>query len=128
MKTFKEFCEQAYNPFGANKPENPVKKFARNVIGTVQNKLSAASNTVTDIPLALGIHNDPQANYIQRQGATRDARMRLRGIDPKNPDRMDTNLQFKTHKKFPSSINYSMKQVAPAPVKKGFGGKPTLDV
>lgn len=131
MKTFKEFCEQAYNPFGANKPENPVKKFARGLVNKVQsgiqNKLRAAANAVTDVPLALGIHVDPQANYIQRQGATQDARMRLKGINPENPDRMNTNMQFKTHQKFPKPIDYSVRYAAPKPPKTGFGGRPTTE-
>ena len=127
MKTFKEFCEQAYNPFGANKPENPVKRFARDVLGTVKNKLSAAVKTAVDVPLALGIHTDPQANYIQRQGATQDARMRLKGINPENPDRMNTNMQFKTHQKFPKPIDYSVRYAAPKPPKTGFGGRPTTE-
>lgn len=36
------------------------------------------------------------------------------GINPDNPDRMDTNLQFKTHLKFPTPINYSRRDFVPA--------------
>jgi len=131
MKTFKEFCEQAYNPF-VNKPEHPVKRFARDVVsgvaGSIKRKLSAASRTAADVSTALGINKDPDGNYMSRDYDRRQAQMRLRGVNPNNPDNMNTKLQFKTHQKFPNPIDYSVRYSSGRSPKKGFGGKPTTEV
>ena len=126
MKTFKEFCEQASpSPFANYKPDGPVKGFVRGLVNKVQsgiqNKLQSINKTATDLRLAAGIHTDPRANYMQRDQATKMAKMRLRGINPNNPSRMPII-------KPTGPVEYSSRYVAPPPPKKGFGGKPTLDV
>jgi len=122
MKTFKEFCEQAYNPFLKSKPENPVAKFAKGVVGGIQQKLTDVNDKLATARIALGIH-DPGTNYIQRHGAENDARFRLRGGDSNNPDKMPIV-------KPNSKIKYAAvdKTLNPPTTKKGFGGKPTTEI
>lgn len=130
MKTFKEFCEQAApSPF-ANKPEHPVKRFARDVVsnfaGGIRKKLSDINKTATDLRLAAGIHSnltDPGTNYMQRDLATRAARLRLRGINPDNPSRMPID---RSTSPVQGSLRYGYHN--PYLNKKGFGGKPTTEV
>ena len=115
MKTFKEFCEQAYtSPFANYKPDGPVKGFVRGLVNKVQsgiqNKLQSINKTATDLRLASGIH-DPGTNCIQRDLASKQAKMRLRGINPDNPDNMPV-----------------VRHAVPKPPRKGFGGKPTTEV
>jgi len=124
MKTFQEFCEQA-SPF-ANKPEHPAKKFVRDVVGGITRRFTDRAdninNTLLNLRLAAGIHTDPKANYMQRDNATRKAKLKLRGINPENPDKMPIVQNN-------SEINYSLRQVAPPPPShRGFDGKPTLGV
>ena len=124
MKTFQEFCEQA-SPF-ANKREHPAKEFVRNVVGgitrRVRDKANDINGTLHNLRLAAGIHTDPKANYMQRDYATRTAKLKLRGINSENPDKMPIVRNN-------SEINYSLRQVAPPPPShRGFDGKPTLGV
>ena len=121
MKTFNQFCEQAYNPFLKSKPENPVTRIAKGVVGGIQKKLTDVNSKLTTARIALGIH-DPDTSYIQRHGAENDARLRLRGGDPSNPDKMPIV-------KSNSKIKYAAvdKTINP-PTKKGFGGKPTTEI
>lgn len=125
MKTFKEFCEQAApSPFGNYKPDGPVKGFVRGLVNKtqsgIQNKLRSINQTATDLRIAAGIH-DPGTNNIQRDLASKQAKMRLRGINPDNPDNMPVV-------KHTSPIQYSSRQAVPKPPAKGFGGKPTTEV
>ena len=125
MKTFKEFCEQvSTSPFDNYKPDGPVKGFVRGLVNKVQsgiqNKLQSINKTATDLRLAAGIH-DPKTNYIQRDQASREAKLRLRGVNTKNV----SNMPIKKHT---SPIQYSSRYAVPKPPAKGFGGKPTTDV
>ena len=125
MKTFKEFCEQvSTRPFDNYKPDGPVKGFVRGLVNKVQsgiqNKLRSINQTATDLRLAAGIH-DPKTNYIQRDQASREAKLRLRGVNTKNV----SNIPIKKHT---SPIQYSSRYAVPKPPAKGFGGKPTTDV
>jgi len=125
MKTFKEFCEQAApSPFANYKPDGPVKGFVRGLVNKVQsgiqNKLQSINKTATNLRLAAGIH-DPGTNYIQRHLATKMARMKLRGINPDNPDNMPII-------KPKGPVEFSSRYAVPKPPRKGFGGKPTTDV
>ena len=122
MKTFKEFCEQAYNPFSKPKPEHPVAKFAKGVVGGIQQKLTDVNDKLATARIALGIH-DLGTNYIQRHGAENDARFRLRGGDSNNPDKMPI-----VNPKSKIDYSMSMKQATPIPSKPGFGGKPTTEI
>ena len=127
MKTFKEFCEQAAaSPFANYKPDGPVKGFVRGLVNKVQsgiqNKLQSINKTATNLRIAAGIH-DPGTNYIQRELATRMAKMRLRGINPDNPSRMPIQRDTSPVK---GSLRYGYNN--PYLNKKGFGGRPTTDV
>ena len=125
MKTFKEFCEQVTTSPFANKPEHPIKGFARQVAGSiqnrVQNKLNSIRDTVDDLRLAAGIHTDPKVNYMARDYATKQAKMRLRGINVENPSGMPINK---------SEPEGAIRYVAPpSPFRpRGFGGKPTTEI
>lgn len=125
MKTFKEFCEQVTTSPFANKPEHPIKGFARQVVGSiqnrVQNKFNSIRDTVNDLGLAAGIHTDPKVNYMARDYATRQAKMRLRGINVENPSGMPINKSEPE-----GAIRYAYPQSPYRP--KGFGGKPTTEV
>ena len=53
-------------------------------------------------------------SYIIRDLMKRTNQQVRSGINPRNPDRMDTNLKFRTHLKFPTPINYSGRNFVPA--------------
>lgn len=126
MKTFREFSEQAYNPFA--KPEKQVAsdaiaKFASGVMRGVERRYNKVRDTFNNARVAIGIH-DPGTNYIQRDQASKIASNRLRGMNTNNPDRMPIS-------KPKSKVNYSMKYATPPEgrySKPGFGGKPTSEV
>ena len=126
MKTFKEFCEQAYNPFLKSKPENPVSRFAKDVLGGIQSKLYNVNKKLTLAKFALGIH-DPRHSYIQRHGLENDARFTLRGGNPDNPDKMPIVKPNPKIKYAAADKTIDSATINPSN-KKGFGGRPTLHV
>lgn len=132
MKTFREFSEQAYNPFP--KPQKQVasdaiKNFASGVYKGFEKRYNKVRNTFNNARVAIGIH-DPGTSYIQRDVVSKIARNRLRGMNTDNPDNMNTNKQFRTHKRWPRSVDYSTKYATPPEgrySKPGFGGKATSE-
>lgn len=126
MKTFREFSEQAYNPFP--KPQKQVasdaiKNFASGVYRGFEKEYNKVRNTFNDARVAIGIH-DPGTNYIQRDQSSKIAKNRLRGMNTDNPDRMPIS-------KPQSKVKYSMKYSTPPEgrySKPGFGGKATSEV
>jgi len=115
MKTFKEFCEQAYNPFSNQKP-NFVQRFMNRIGKSVR----SAQETGEMAAAAL----DPKSSPLQKHLARTDLLFKLRGGNYKNPDNMPTQgpkdrksyslRQFIPDRDLPPTIN---------PPPKGFPSK-----
>jgi len=111
MKTFKQFCEQAYNPFPNQKP-NVVQQFVSRARDAVDKKVQDLSNTVNMASAAL----DPRGDRITRWGAMKDLKFKLKGGNPNNPDQMQTqgpkdnkSYSFKPYTYQPSFIKPTAK-------------------
>jgi len=104
MKTFKEFCEQAYNPFSKTPKAQPnvVQRFINRIGKSVNDRISDARETGEMAAVAF----NPRNQYLARHFALKDLLFKLRGGNIENPDNMPT--QGPKDRK-----SYSLRQFAP---------------
>jgi len=115
MKTFSQFQEDA-NPF--NRQPNFGDRL-RQFGNTVQSKIKQIQDNPTVNAIGAVLSNDPRS--LTSQFARKDLEMRMRGVNPNNPDKMPIV-------KSSTKTNYAVKYVNPSSTKPGFGGKPTTEV
>jgi len=115
MKTFQQFQEDV-NPF--NRQPNFGDRL-RQFGNTVQSKIKQIQDNPTVSAISTTLTNDPRS--WNSQFARKDLEMKLRGVNPNNPDKMPIV-------KSSTKINYASKHVNPTPIRRGFGGKPTTEV
>ena len=118
MKTFQQFQEDA----------GILSRLKNSPPGQAINRtLGALNKKVTTLKHAAGIHKSTTP-YMQRDELTRQARMKMKGINIKNPSNMPVDdSQFDGNIMMPGGPNYRSKMpMYGAPVKpRTFMGKPT---
>ena len=122
MKTFQQFQEDAgiLSRIGSGIANSAPAKAITSGLGTLNKK-------VTTLKHAAGIHKSTTP-YMQRDELTRQARMKVKGINPKNPSNMPVDdSQYDGNIMMPGGPNYRSKMpISRGPVKpKTFMGKPT---
>jgi hypothetical protein len=118
MKTFQQFQEDA----------GILSRLKNSPPGQAINRtLGALNKKVTTLKHAAGIHKSTTP-YMQRDELTRQARMKMKGINIKNPSNMPVDdSQFDGNIMMPGGPNYHSKMpMYSGPVKpRNFMGKPT---
>ncbi len=118
MKTFQQFQEDA-GILSRLKNSPPGR--------AISGGLNTLNKKVTTLKHAAGIHKSTTP-YMQRDELTRQARMKMKGINIKNPSNMPVDdSQFDGNIMMPGGPNYRSKMpMYGAPVKpRTFMGKPT---
>jgi len=84
MKTFKEFCEQAYNPFSKTPKAQP------NVVQQFMNRIGDSVRSAQETGEMASAALNPRNSPLQKHLARTDLLFKLRGGNYKNPDNMPT--------------------------------------
>ena len=116
MKTFQQFQEDA----------GILSRLKNSPPGQAINRtLGALNKKVTTLKHAVGIH-DPKTRYLERGEQQRQARMKLKGIDTKNPSNMPVDDSQYDGRMMVGSGRKSKMPISRGPVKPTtFMGKPT---
>ena len=116
MKTFQQFQEDA----------GILSRLKNSPPGQAINRtLGALNKKVTTLKHAVGIH-DPKTPYMERDHQQRQARMKLKGIDTKNPSNMPVDDSQYDGRMMVGSGRKSKMPISRGPVKpRNFMGKPT---
>jgi hypothetical protein len=120
MKTFQQFQEDAgiLSRIGSGIANSAPAK-------AITSGLSALNKKATTLKHAAGIHKSTTP-YMQRGELTRQARMKVKGINPKNPSNMPVDDSQYDGRIMVGSGKNSKMPISRGPVKpKTFMGKPT---
>jgi len=103
MKTFKEFCEQTYNPFSKTPKAQP------NVVQQFMNRIGDSVRSAQETGEMAAAALDPKSSPLQKHLARTDLLFKLRGGNYKNPD----NMPIIPEKNPKDPKTYSLRQFIP---------------